>query len=65
VPLEPSMGWWGRGSEKFWPWERGEKEGRKRGGRVCPMEPDVVHVMWPVAGMGTAGAGCAIQAGKN
>lgn len=49
-----------RESEEFWPLgKRGGKD------RVCPMEPDVVHVMWPVAGMGTAGAGCAMQAGKN
>lgn len=39
-----------------------QEEGKDR---VCSMEPDVVHVMWPVAGMGTAGAGCAMQPGKD
>jgi hypothetical protein len=29
------------------------------------MEPDVAHVMWAVAGLGTTRAGCAIAAGKD
>lgn len=43
-----------------------EEEGRKKAGkdRVCPMAPDVAHVMWSVAGMGAAKAGCAMQLGR-
>lgn len=43
-----------------------EEEGRKKAGkdRVCPMAPDVAHVMWPVAGKGAATAGSAMQLGR-
>lgn len=52
----------GGGSPEVWPPRgRGKKAGKDR---VCPMAPDVAHVMWPVAGMGAAKAGCAMQLGR-
>lgn len=43
-----------------------EEEGRKKSGkdRVCPMAPDVAHVMWPAAGMSAAMAGSAMHLGR-